>query len=161
MTIGRAGIWAAAVGLMAAACVTITPKPAPEPECRVAGLEVGAAIRAADDLFELEAPQNFFPPGTAKVYALVRLTDIPGALRMRWKWYGPDGRLVRDSLDVPANAEGLYLEVLTAFDRLDLGPPDAAPAAGTWQVVFFLDGRLAARRSFVLEAASLPRPGFF
>lgn len=145
---------AAAVGLALAGCLTITPKPAPEPESRVAGLELCAGVRRAVDLFEPVAARSVFKVGTESVYGFVRMTDISGEIRLRWKWYSPDGRRVRDSGDVAANSEGQYLEILTAFDRLDLAAPDAAPAAGTWQVVFFLDGNLAAKRSFVLEAGA-------
>jgi len=145
-------ILAAAVCAGWAACVTITPKPPPEPERRLAGLEICAGIRRAGDVFEAVDPRPAFTIGTESLYAFVRIADIPGEVRLRWKWYAPDGRLIRDSGDVAANEQGQYLEVLTAFDRLDLEGPGTAPPAGTWQVVFLLDGSLAVRRTFLLRA---------
>ncbi|MFH1944640.1 MAG: hypothetical protein ABIK95_03345 [Acidobacteriota bacterium] len=88
-----------------------------------------------------------FNPGNERVICLVRLQEVDRDVRVGWRWYDPDGRLVRDIDQFIYNEEGLST-VRTLYDLFPLSPE---LKAGTWTVVFYLEGKMAASGSFLFK----------
>jgi len=139
--------------LGSAGCVTFRPAAeAAGPEVEEFLVCLGVAQSG-----ELLAPQGAgaaFGPNIESVYAFVRLRDVGRDIRLRWKWYAPDGSLVRDSGPVAVRTDGRRLDEVTAFDRLDLPPGRGARSPGSWTAVVFLEEEAASVRTFLLKAGS-------
>ena len=141
--------------LGAAACLSFRPA-AQAPDFQVDSLLFCRAVASGGELFTAVEVRDEFGPEDESVVCFVSLKRVSGDTRLRWKWYAPDGRLARDSGQVPVVTQGKYLETVTAFDRFDFGPGAAARPAGQWTAAFFIEDSLAGRRSFRLSATSPP-----
>lgn len=139
--------------LGSAGCVTFRPAA----EAAGPAVEEFLVCRGVAAEGELLAPRgagDAFGADIESVYAFVRLRDVGRDIGLRWKWYAPDGSLVRDSGPVAVRTGGRRLDEVTAFDRLDLAPGRGARPAGSWTVVVFMEEEAASVRTFSLKAGS-------
>jgi hypothetical protein len=135
----------------AAACISFDIRRYPEPENAVAAFVLCRIVDAEGDVLKPGAETAEFNADDARVLAFAGVRNVARAIRLRWKWYGPDRSLARDTGDVEVNAEGKSLELVTAYDALDLEADKAV--LGAWTALLFIDGRLAARRAFSVSGA--------
>jgi hypothetical protein len=140
------GLTAGLAAAVAAGCLSFDIRRYPDPENAVASFVLCRAVDAAGDVLKPGPETAEFGKDDARVLAFAGVRNVAGPIRLRWKWYDPAKSLARDTGDVEVNAEGRNLEIVTAYDALDLEAGKAAP--GAWTVLLLLDGRLAARRAF-------------
>lgn len=110
-----------------------------------------------DDSGELLVPMEIkgeYGSGEESVFCFIELKNISRRIQMRWKWYGPDKTLSRDSENVVINQEEQYLETLTAYDELLLEIWEEEELIGRWTVVILIDDKLVARREFTIQDLS-------
>ncbi|MGD8537611.1 MAG: hypothetical protein PVI66_02710 [Candidatus Aminicenantes bacterium] len=140
------GIFYAAIILFAGGCVSFKIEPLPEPEQLV---ETFALCKRVLPDGELLAPVDIttdFVLEDPGVFCFVELKNVGESMTLQWKWYSPDGKLFKETDAVPVNTSQVYLETVTAYDRLDI--PREESLKGGWVVVIVVSGRLAGRRTF-------------
>ena len=80
------------------------------------------------------------------VYALVKVVNIAGPLRLQWSWYNPGKKLVKRSNAVEVNSRKKYLEYFVAWDVLPRSL--FAGAKGKWVVAVAADRKFIGRTEF-------------
>jgi hypothetical protein len=132
--------------LVVGGCVSFKIEPLPDPEQL---LEIFVLCKRVVPDGELLAPADIttdFVRADLGVHCFVELKNVGRAMTLKWKWYGPDGMIFKETVDVPVNENELYLETVTAYDKLDI--PQGEGFEGRWVVVLLVNGKLAGRRSF-------------
>ena len=127
-------------------CVSFKIEPLPDPEQIVENF-VLCKIVLPDG--ELLAPADItadFVQDDPGVLCFVELKNVGRTMTLKWKWYGPDGMSFKETVDVPVNENEVYLETVTAYDRLEI--PKGESLQGRWVVVILVNGKLAGRRTF-------------
>ncbi len=87
-----------------------------------------------------------------RVICFIRLKDIATKIDLRWKWYSPDKKLVRDAGNVIVSQGDRYLAAATAYDRLQLNPENIAE--GQWTVVIFMNDKFIGKKLFQIFPSS-------
>ena len=82
-----------------------------------------------------------------------RLKDIAAKIQLRWKWYSPDKKLVRDTGNIIVSHGERYIEAATAYDMFKLNPEDIVE--GQWIVVIFMNDKFIGRKMFQVFPSSL------
>ena len=132
--------------LLVEGCISFKIQPLPEPEQLLENFVL--CKRAVPD-GELLAPADIttdFVLDDLGVLGFVELKNVGETIMLQWRWYSPDGTLFKETEDVPVNTSQVYLETVTAYDRLDI--PQEESSEGRWVVVIIISGRLAGRRTF-------------
>ena len=141
-----AAFWTA---MLAGSCMTFKIAPPPLPENQVEAIVLCKRIGQTDALFFPEEVQAEFFTESGPIHCFVKLRNVSRSIRLKWKWYEPEGDLFRGTDDVIVNREEAYLEAVTAYDKIE--PEGQEVFEGTWSVVVLIDGTLAGRRTFVLK----------
>ncbi len=102
-------------------------------ENQVESIHLCKKIDDSGDLLKPLDIQSEFTFKDDHVICLIRLKDIATKIDLRWKWYSPDKKLVRDTGNVIVSQGDRYLAAATAYDRLQLNPENIAE--GKWTVV--------------------------
>lgn len=138
-------------------CISFKKNPLFPAENTVESIQLCQGI---DDSKDLSKPLNIkseFTLEDEQVICFVQLKEVTSKIYLRWKWYSPDRKLIRDTGEVLVNQDGRYLEAVTAYDRLKLG--SEGDIAGQWTVVFFLNSNFCYKKHFQmilkLSAASI------
>lgn len=108
-----------------------------------------------DDSSDLLKPldiQSDFTFKDDRVICFIRLKDIGTKIDLRWKWYSPDKKLVRDTGNILVSQGDRYLAVATAYDRLQLNPENIAE--GQWTVVIFMNDKFIGKKLFQIFPSS-------
>lgn len=142
-------IAAAALAGTAASCLSFDIRRFPDPENAVAVFTLCRSVEADAEVLKPAGETDAFGPDDARALAFAGVRNVVRPIRLRWKWYDPAKALARDTEDVEVNPEAKSLEVVTAYDALALEA--GAAAAGAWTALLFIDGRLAARRTFTVS----------
>ncbi len=104
---------------------------------------------------EIDESKELLEPGDAlaefrtnrdPVICFLYLKDVAQKLELKWKWYSPDKTLFKESEEAVINREEIYLEAVTAYDRIE--PEELANHPGQWSVSIFLNDALLTRVSF-------------
>lgn len=109
-----------------------------------------------DDSGDLLKPLDIKSEFTSKddsVICFIRLKDIGTKIDLRWKWYSPDKKLVRDTGNIIVSQGDRYLAAATAYDRLQLDAENTAE--GQWTVVIFMNDKFIAKKPFQISPSSL------
>lgn len=122
------------------------------PPYRFAGTTLSKNIDASGGVGVAVKPTDQFTTQDDAVYALLRFENFTGKHKIRWEWYGPDGKLyfatgntkVRTSSDK-------YLREATAWHELTIKGDKAETLPGQWEVRAFFDNELLATKSFTLS----------
>jgi hypothetical protein len=136
-----------AVSLLSS-CVSFKIQPPPDPENQLETLVLCERIEQREGLIFPGVSLVEFKPGEGSIHCYVRLVNVSRTIRLKWKWYTPDGRLYRETEDVIVNREPVYLEAVTAYDHIQLKPEDYKE--GRWTVVVLMNDQLIGRRTFQL-----------
>ena len=83
------------------------------------------------------------------VIGYVRLRNVASRVRLRWRWYGPPGEMVRDSGYVSVNEEENFLGAVTAYDELEGTEGGPSAEKGEWTVAVYLNDILIGSRAFL------------
>lgn len=134
--------------LCGAGCISFTIIPSFPQEAYAEVMVLCSGVDETGELLEPLGVKSEFTSGDESVFCFIEMKNISRRIRMRWRWYGPDKTLSRDSEDVVVNEEEQYLETLTAYDELMLNVRDEEDIVGRWTVVVLIDDRLVARREF-------------
>ena len=112
--------------------------------------------RGMEDSGDLLKPVDIQSDFTSKddhINCFIKLKDVSIKIRLRWKWYSPDRKMVRDTGDVVVNRDEKPLEAVTAYDMLKLNPEDNSE--GQWTVVVFLNDKFIGRKTFQVRPLKL------
>jgi hypothetical protein len=116
-----------------------------DPECVIDTL---AIVKAVPDKAALDGKIVAEPAAAsdANLYALIKVLQVSKPLKLQWRWYAPDNKLLKESKEVEINAKGKYLSYFVAWDVL----PQTyyADKKGRWTVVITADGSFLAECGF-------------
>jgi hypothetical protein len=115
-----------------------------------------SAVEESGELLKPSGIKKDFSSEEKSVLCFIELKNISRKIQMRWRWYGPDKTLSRDSGDVLVNREEQYLEVLTAYDELMIAVREEEETIGRWTVVVLIDKHLVGRREFEIKKGDSP-----
>jgi len=141
-----AAFWAA---IHLGSCISFKIAPPPPPENQVEAMVLCKRIGQKEALLFPEEIQAEFIAEGEPVHCFVKLRNVSRLIRLKWKWYVPEGDLYRETDEVVVNREEVYLETVTAYDKIE--PAGCEVYEGTWSVVVLIDGALAGRRIFALK----------
>lgn len=142
-------IFCATSFLAGAGCVTLKIEPRPEPEQLIETLVLCKRVLPEGELLAPVDITTDFVLEDPEVLCFVELKNVGRFMKLKWKWYAPDGRLFKETADVPVNENEAYLEAVTAYDRLDIQQEEGFK--GRWIVVILVNGELAGRRTFFVR----------
>jgi len=110
-------------------------------------------IKIEKDLYTPVGITSDFKTLDKKVISFIRLNNINKEIQVRWKWYAPDGRLVRDTVqfDTLVNTQNDFIAVQTMYDELEFAQIEKPLISGMWTVVFYLENLLAGSMNFTLK----------
>ena len=129
-------------------CISLKISPILPPENLVESIQLCKKIDDSGDLLIPVDIQSEFTPKDDHIICFIRLIDIATKIQLRWKWYSPAEKLVRDTGDVIVNQEEKYLEVVTAYDMFKINPEHNIE--GKWTVVVLMNNKFTAKKSFKL-----------
>lgn len=129
-------------------CVSFKIQPLLPIENQVEYIYLCQGIDESTDLLKPVKIQSEFDSKNVSIFCLIRLKDISNKMQIRWKWYEPDKEMMRDSGSVIVNEDEKYLEIVTAYDKLNLDTEKRESIKGQWVVVIFIDGKLIGERLF-------------
>lgn len=135
-------------------CISLRVKELPFPEKQVTSMLFCREINESGVLLEPVEPRSEIPQDAVHIHCFVRLEDISDEISVKWKWYSPDKQLKRETEDVVINRERVYLKAVTAYDTYFFDTDSKPGQRGKWTVAFFLNGNLAAGRSFRIKDPS-------
>ncbi|MDD8024925.1 MAG: hypothetical protein PHI34_00305 [Acidobacteriota bacterium] len=130
-----------------AGCLRILPKDRPEPPAAAIEKHVLCAAVAARDGWAEPGPDvaSFARGPQTAAHSFLELRRVRGRHTAAWKWYEPAGLLIRASEPIVIGEEGKTFDRYIAWDRILL---NESRGPGNWTVAVFIDGMLAASRSF-------------
>jgi hypothetical protein len=115
---------------------------------------------------EIDESKELLEPGDAwtefranrdPVFCFLHLKEVAQKVVLKWKWYSPDKKIFKESEEAVINSEEIYLEAITAYDRID--PDVLAGRQGMWSVSIFLNDVLLTRLSFKVVPEALLNQG--
>lgn len=131
------------------ACVSFKIEPRPVPENLLKTLVLCKNVVPDDELLAPVDITSDFERTDGSVICFVELATVSQPITLQWKWYAPSGVLFKETAAVPVNKSQIYLETVTAYDKLDIQKED--PSVGRWVTVILIDGKLAGRRNFSIH----------
>lgn len=121
-------------------------------ENQVESIHLCKKIDDSGDLLKPLDIQSEFTFKDDRVICFIRLKDIATKIDLRWKWYSPDKKLVRDTGNVIVSQGDRYLAAATAYDRFQLNPENIAE--GQWIVVIFMNDKFIGKKLFQIFPSS-------
>lgn len=135
--------------LILSGCITFKINSLSSPEEVVFEMELCSKIEDAGELLEPLEIASEFPQDGRNIYCFISLMEVSREVRMKWKWYSPDKSLYRESEEVIVNSEGVYLEEITAYDKIT--PDIEKKWQGRWRVAVLIDGQFKVGKSFWIK----------
>lgn len=131
--------------LLAPGCVSFNARVPDEP---VIVVDYLAIVRSVDREahYENRLASEAIRAGDPAVYSLVKVVNVSSPLRLRWNWYNPEKKLVKQSKEIEVNNRKKFLEYFVAWDILPR--PLFAGSKGKWMVVVTADGAFLCRAEF-------------
>lgn len=129
-------------------CVSFKIQPPPDPKNQVDTIVLCKRVEQREGLLLPGESIVEFKPGYGPIHCFIRLKNVSKTIRLKWKWYVPEGRLYRETKEVTVNRDSIYLEAVTAYDQIEPKPEELDE--GRWTVVVMLNGKLIGRRTFQL-----------
>lgn len=119
---------------------------------QVESIHICKKIDDSGDLLKPLDIQSEFTFKDDRIICFIRLKDLATRIDLRWKWYSPDKKLVRDTGNVIASQGDRYLAAATAYDMLQLNPENIAE--GQWTVVIFMNDKFIGKKLFQIFPSS-------
>lgn len=141
----------AACSLYMARCVSFKVEVLPPTENQVEYICICKDIEESEDLLSPVEVQSEFGSNGNSIICLIRLKEVSREIQLRWKWFSPDKKLVKDSGNIPVNQDEKYLEVVTAYDKLEFDSQLNKSIKGQWTVAVFIDDELLGKRLFQIK----------
>ena len=132
-------------------CISLKIKPVTPPENQIEYIHL---CKKVDDSGELSEPidiQSEYTSKDEKIICLIKIQYVSKEIHLRWKWYSPDKKEVRDTGNVAVNRKAKYLEIITAYDEFKLNSIDKDSIKGQWTVVVFINDKLVGRGLFLVK----------
>jgi hypothetical protein len=121
-------------------------------ENQVESIHLCKKIDDSGDLLKPLDIQSEFNLKDDRVICFIKLREIATRVDLRWKWYSPDNKLVRDTGNVIVSQAERYLEAATAYDMFQLNPENIAE--GQWTVVIFMNDKFIGKKLFKILPSS-------
>ena len=121
-------------------------------ENQVESIHLCKKIDDSSDLLKPLDIQSEFTLKDDRVICFIKLKEIATKIVLRWKWYSPDNKLVRDTGNIIVSQGDRYLEAATAYDMFQLNPENISE--GQWTVVIFMNDKFIGKKLFKF---SVPR----
>lgn len=141
------------IGLIGS-CVSFKIQPPADPENQVDTIVLCKRVEQREGLIYPGISLEDFGPEAGPILCYIRLKNVSRTIRLKWRWYAPDGGLYRETKEVTVNRDLIYLEAVTAYDQIDPEPEEFYE--GRWAVVVLVNGKLIGRRTFRLAGNSPP-----
>jgi len=133
-------------------CISFKSRSLFSSENQVESIHLCKKIDDSGDLLKPLDIQSEFTFKDDRVICLIRLKDIATKIDLRWKWYSPDKKLVRDTGNIIVSQGDRYLEAATAYDMFQLNPENIAE--GQWTVVIFMNDKFIGKKLFQIFPSS-------
>ncbi len=131
------------------ACLSFKLNPLPDPGRVVREVTLCKEIDESRELLEPGEAAKEFSAGSDPVICFVSMVEVTRRIRLRWRWYEPSGSLYKASQEVTINPDEIYLEAVTAYDRIDLEA--STELQGEWTVTIFVNDILIGRMAFTVR----------
>ena len=113
------------------------------------GIYLCKEIDDSGDLIKALNVKSEFASGNNHIICLIRLKSVEKEIKLRWRWYSPEKKMVRDTDDIIVNKENIYLETVTAYDMLRFN--FEGNVEGQWVIVIFINNKLVGKRFFSVK----------
>jgi len=140
-------VWVWSAGVAAARAETTAKDLVP---MEVLGLVTCKGLNKTADRIDPVQPTEQFWTTDKQVVSIVRFQHVLKQHAVRWRWYGPDGKLYVESADLPVTPTGKYHRLFYGTHRVLVAGERAMLYTGQWKVVVYLNGAVAATGSFTL-----------
>ena len=141
--------------IMLISCSTPTKseQPLPMPKFKVAEAKTAKGIESIGDKTVPLNPTESFTIMDNTVVSYIKLENLSGKHRVKWKWYDPAGSLYlatqNYTIKVPSNK---YVEEASAWHKISIKGEKAQHSPGSWKVDIYLDGSIVATNSFKIQS---------
>ena len=123
------------------------------PAFRYAGTTLSKNVSVSGILGVPTNAANQFTTKDEAVYAHLNLENLSGNHKVRWEWYGPDGKLYYATDNTRLNAsKGYYTRQCTAWHKLSIKGDIAQELPGDWQLKVYFDNEMLEAKTFSILA---------
>jgi len=123
------------------------------PKFRYVGTTLSKSVSVSGNLGVPTTATNRFSTKDKAVFAHLNLENLSGSHKVRWEWYGPDGKLYYATGNTRVKASrGHYTKQCTAWHNLSIQGDKAQEMPGEWQLkVYFDNDMLEAKKFSIVE----------
>jgi hypothetical protein len=123
------------------------------PKFRYAGTTLSKSISVFGNLGVPTTATNRFSTKDKAVFAHLNLENLSGSHKVRWEWYGPDGKLyyATDNTRIEAS-KGNYTKKCSAWHNLSIQGDKAQEMPGEWQLKVYFDNDMLEAKKFSIIA---------
>jgi len=123
------------------------------PEFRYAGTTLSKGVSTSGSLGVPTNVTNQFSTKDKAVFAHLNLENLSGSHKVRWEWYGPDGKLYYATGNTHVKASrGNYTRKCSAWHNLSIQGDKAQTMPGEWQLKVYFDNDLLEAKMFSIVA---------
>jgi hypothetical protein len=130
-------------------CISIRTKHPLASENTVEDIYLCKKIDESGELLEPLEIQSEFTSEDNCVICFIGLKNIYEKIALRWKWYSPEAKMVRDTGNIIVNQDRKFLEAVTAYDKFKIIHEDNIE--GQWIVAIFIDDKFIGRETFQIK----------
>lgn len=127
-------------------CISFKIKPQLPGDNQVEYIHLCKGIDDSGDLLKPLDIQSEFTSQDSHINCFIRLKNVSSKIYLRWRWYSPDKKMVRDTGDVIVNQDEKYLRAVTAYDKVKLNPEEKI--GGQWTVSIFINNKFIGKKEF-------------
>ena len=123
------------------------------PKFRYAGMTFSKHVSLTGNLGVPATVTTRFSTKDEGVYAHLKLENLSGSHKLRWEWYGPDGKLYYATDNTPVKvSRGNYIKQCSAWHNLSIAGDKAQEMPGEWQLKVYFDNDMLETRTFSIIA---------
>jgi len=133
-------------------CLSLKIQPPMPEDSRFVKMTICSGIKNEKNQYIPTGITSEFSSKTERIICLIQLNEVSKEIHVLWKWYNPDGLIIRDTAQsgMLVNYKAEFIPVQTLYDELNLLKMGREIKPGQWTVAFFLNDRLAASQSFTI-----------
>ena len=119
------------------------------PKFELADAGFAKGIRKTENTLIPLTPTNTFTTKDTAIISYVKIANLSGEHKVKWKWYDPTGRLHFISKEYTfKTSKDKYVEEALAFNKISITGENAESLKGEWEVYILYDGRLLTSMTF-------------